>query len=453
MTSPRRCIHHSSVQVVILCIVAVPLLSTGGAAAPADTANPCVGTMTTHPNQSTTVSIQGAHVVDGEYHKRPALLVSIGPNGEFQWTRNASARGRWWAYDVDPLPNGDLLFVTTEPGLSLVGRLDPTTNSYRWLERFDGAPDDEMNPRVIDAHDIDHIGGTELVIADKGEGHERLLIYNRSQNQVTWEWRFDEYPQHFPASGGGPPEDWTHVNDVDTINISESTAIDASGMWMMASVRNFDQVAFINRSTGAVELTLGSDNDHEILHRQHNPDHLWGPDDNLTVLVADSLNDRVVEYAYATETDTWERVWSVTGLNEPRDADRLPNGNTLVTDRMGHRVLEITPQGEVVWEVYTPYEPYDAERHSAGSHGPTMQEYGVTGDTEITGAAGFTSTEIDRCASSLFGFAPSRVDIIIGDAIDQPIHRGEETNTPLLLTGLVIAVIAVIAVIVARRKS
>lgn len=45
-------------------------------------------------------------------------------------------------------------------------------------------------------------------------------------------------------------------------------------------------------------------------------------------------------------------VWSFTGderrLEWPRDADRLPNGNTLVADSRGFRVLDVDEGGEVV---------------------------------------------------------------------------------------------------------
>lgn len=34
------------------------------------------------------------------------------------------------------------------------------------------------------------------------------------------------------------------------------------------------------------------------------------------------------------------------------DADRLPNGNTLITDTVNGRILEVTPEGEKVWEVF-----------------------------------------------------------------------------------------------------
>jgi hypothetical protein len=56
----------------------------------------------------------------------------------------------------------------------------------------------------------------------------------------------------------------------------------------------------------------------------------------------------VVEYA--RRDGGWERTWELVGggLREPRDADRLPNGNTLVVDRLGQRTLEVAPNGTVL---------------------------------------------------------------------------------------------------------
>ena len=46
-----------------------------------------------------------------------------------------------------------------------------------------------------------------------------------------------------------------------------------------------------------------------------------------------------------------EIVWEYsTGLDGPSDADRLPNGNTLISDRWHSRVIEVTPDGTIVWE-------------------------------------------------------------------------------------------------------
>lgn len=434
---------------LLATLLALSLPAMGGAGTTAAAAqgpgDDCVGTMTERPDESTVVSIQGTELTDDGYEKRAALLVSYAPDGTFEWARNASAAGRWWAYDVDRLPNGNLLFVTTESGATIVGELNPDTGEYEWKERFDGPPDDAENPLVTDAHDADLLDGDELVVADKGEGHERLLVYDRTRGEVTWEWRFEDHPEHYPESGGGPPDDWTHVNDVDRVNVSESDAVDATGEWFMASVRNFDQVVFVNRSSKEVELTLGEDGDHDVLHRQHNPDHLWGPDGEHTALVADSLNDRVVEYAYDDDAGSWERVWAVTGLNEPRDADRLPNGNTLVSDRMGHRVVEVTPEGEVVWEMYTPYETYDAERGGPGSEGPTMREQGIEGRYEAHGDANFSDGEVDDCAEALYSFAPSRFDSFAGDLTGREAHRGESLPLVPIAVGALVALVVLAA--------
>lgn len=59
------------------------------------------------------------------FQKRPAMLVSFGPGGSFEYAWNGSACGRWWAYDVDPLPDGNLLLASTKPGISVVESLDP----------------------------------------------------------------------------------------------------------------------------------------------------------------------------------------------------------------------------------------------------------------------------------------------------------------------------------------
>lgn len=457
-----RSLHTLAFAVVLVVwlpaagtVVAAPGASAADATQPADRPNPCVATMDERPDEETLVSIQGAQVVDDAYEKRPALLVSFAPDGAFEWVRNASAHGRWWAYDVDRLPNDNLLFVTTEPGISLVGELDPDANEYVWLERFDGTPESETNPLVVDAHDADLITDDELLIADKGEGHERILVYNLTQSRVTWEWRFEDHPDYFPEAGGGPEHDWTHFNDVDRVNVSQSDLVDADGEWFMASVRNFDQVAFVNRSSGEVERTLGEDGDHDVLHRQHNPDHLWGPNGEHTVLVADSRNDRAVEYEYDHDAEEWERIWAITGLNEPRDADRLPDGNTLITDRMGHRVMEVTPEGEVVWEVYTPYEPYDAERGGPGSEGPTMRERGVEGSFEVHGDAEFTDEDVADCAAALFEFAPSRVDVLASDVTGEAVHRGDGTGLPVvpIAGGVVLVVVVALGAVTYRYRG
>jgi hypothetical protein len=370
---------------LVLVLAAVPPV-TGQAG---DGSNPCTGTIEERPDGVTLVSVQGTRLTSDGYVKTDSRTMAVAPNGSAYWVRDNSEAGRFWTYDVDPLSNGNLLLATTEPGITVVEELNASTGEPVSVTKYEN---------VTDAHDVDLINGDELIFPDKGAERNRVVIYNRTTGEVVWQYRFANHTDQFPKSGGGPyGKDWTHVNDVDKIAPGE----------FLVSVRNFDQVVVINRSTKELELKLGENGNYDVLHRQHNPQYLEGPDGEPTILVADSLNDRVVEYA--REEGEWERTWELVGggLDEPRDADRLPNGNTLVADRKGHRVLEVTPQGETVWEFYTPWQTYDVERYAVGDEpgGPTMREQDVTGTRRLTGSENRTDEAIEPCAEFLQGFS------------------------------------------------
>jgi LPXTG-motif cell wall-anchored protein len=65
---------------------------------------------------------------------------------------------------------------------------------------------------------------------------------------------------------------------------------------------------------------------------------------NGNTLITDSRHHRVLEVDTAGE-----EVWSFTGLALPYEADRLPNGNTIIADNNHRRVLEVDPSGQIVW--------------------------------------------------------------------------------------------------------
>ena len=338
------------------------------------------GTVTSPANGTTVVSTQGYTFRGNTNAKKPARLVAVDERGRHEWTYTSRQGTDAWFFDVDPLPNGNLLVVSPREGNTLVYELDPETKEREW---------ERLLP-YEDTHDIDMLNDTALAVShmrgwneSRGVSTDELLVYNLTTDSVTWRWR---YRDHYPDStDGGQDDDWTHSNDIDPVGDDQ----------FLASPRNFDQVILVNRTTKEIDLRLGEDGNHEILNEQHNPDFLRGADGTPTILVADSHNDRVVEYAY---TDgTWTRTWEVgTGqLNWPRDADRLPNGNTLITDTLNHRVIEVTPTGEIVWEYYATWGPYDAERvaHGDGSNGPTIREQDATGSYELTGSAALTAGE------------------------------------------------------------
>ncbi|RDZ65906.1 ArsR family transcriptional regulator [Haloferax sp. Atlit-12N] len=336
------------------------------------------GTVTSPANGTTLVSVQG-YTFDGNTNpKKPARVVSVDERGSLQWTYNDSVNGSAWFFDVDPLPNGNLLVSSPRGTDTVVFELDPDTRERVWEQRFD----------MEDTHDVDAFGEDELLIANMrewndsaGVSEDRIVVYNRTTDEITWEWYFKN---HFPAdTDGGYNADWSHVNDVDYIGDGR----------LLLSPRNFDQAIVVDMESKEIVERLGTDDNHDVLNEQHNPDWLVSENGTPTMLVADSGNNRIVEYA--KEDGEWVRTWSVGSdtLNWPRDADRLPNGNTLVVDTLNHRVIEITPTGEVVWEYYATWGPYDAERvaHGDESSGPTIRDLNANGSYPITGSANLTA--------------------------------------------------------------
>ena len=293
----------------------------------------------------------------GDGPRARAELVAFAPNGSVLYYNDSHTR--YW--DVDPVENAsrsvtyvaadhlnesecrattvctrntvERVNLSTGEVTELYSRVTPRKHSTRW-------------------HDADRLDNDSLVVADIAR--DRVYVLNTTSQLVEWEW---DAQRDFPLSGGGPyPEDWTHVNDVEVL---ENGTI-------MASMRNQDQVVFLDRETGVVEnRTLGAENRHETLFEQHNPDYINESNGGPAVLVGDSENDRVVEYQ--RRNGEWEQswTWQDARMQWPRDADRLPNGHTLITDSNGNRVFEVDQQGNVVWSVDVAF-PYEAERLHTG---------------------------------------------------------------------------------------
>lgn len=219
-------------------------------------------------------------------------------------------------------------------------------------------------------HDTDRINDTHLAVADIYL--DRVFIVNTTSKRITWSWApaRDALEQFAPSHTGGPyPLDWTHMNDIEVLEDGR----------FMASLRNNDRVIFLDpqRSPSEAldeEWTIGAEDETDILYEQHNPDYIPPKQDGPAVLIADSENNRVVEYQ--RENGAWNRTWTWSDGRAQwiRDADRLPNGNTLIADSNGNRVFEVDRQGEIVWQSETAF-PYEAERFETGDEsagGPSV---------------------------------------------------------------------------------
>jgi len=364
------------------------------------------------PRNATTVIATDSNTWLGRASSGPranAELLAVGPDGEVRYRNDSHTR--YW--DIDPVPGtrstveyvyadhrnesacGDAVCtrngiervnLTTGEVTDVFSRITPGKHSTRW-------------------HDADRINETRVVVADIDK--DRVFVVDTETGIVEWAWSAQS-AFAVNESGGPYPSDWTHLNDVEVLDDGR----------IMVSLRNHDQVVFLDRETGLIESwTLGRDGRHARLYEQHNPDYLPRESGGPSVLVADSENNRVVEYRRSD--GTWNRtwLWSDPQLQWPRDADRLPNGHTLVTDSNGNRVVEVDEQGRVVWQLDVAF-PYEAERlgtgdestggpaKSAGEAGSETPESGTSsaggggeGDQSGAATAGLTAGPLANAVS------------------------------------------------------
>jgi hypothetical protein len=111
----------------------------------------------------------------------------------------------------------------------------------------------------------------------------------------------------------------------------------------LISPRNFDIVVEVD-SEGSVVSTYGEG----IFSSQHDPEFL--PNGNIiAALQWSDKPHKAVEFDVNTGEIVWEYADSNRANRPLRDANRLPNGNTLITG--SREIVEVTPEGEIVWRL------------------------------------------------------------------------------------------------------
>jgi hypothetical protein len=361
--------------VVLGCLCLVLTVGVGAALAPTSSTG---ASAPTDDTPRTLVGVQGV----GSYHDGGSVRLLDGT--EEQW-RESSAPVY---FDVTMLDNGSVLagfmadgYEECDPYPAPCHRtgfriVDPAADSgpavtYEWSFPV-------RNRVASEVHDVEPLPDGGFVVADME--HERVFVVENGE--ITWEW---EASSRYEAPDDPTKTDWLHINDVDRIGQGR----------FLVSVRNANQLVVLERGEGVVEV-INADRDDDTdddglvgdpstLYHQHNPQWLG----DGAVLVADSENHRVVEL-HRNDEGVWEPVWMLHGaagqkFDWPRDADRLPNGNTLITDTRNARLVEINASGAVVREHQFDYRtlPYEADRLPVGE--PTGAP--TYGDTPADGVA------------------------------------------------------------------
>jgi len=191
--------------------------------------------------------------------------------------------------------------------------------------------------------------GTEY---DNGHMNGDYLVEMTTEGKVVWEWRTWDHmdPADYPITAvQDGRDDWTHANGF-------SEMPDGN---ILLSFRNVSSVIMINRKTGGVYWKLGA----PPLSGQHAPYILANGHillfDNGPHRLDESLPfSRVLEIDPGTKSIAWKFQEQLpANFFSPRisNAQRLPNGNTLINEGVFGRFFEVTAEGEVVWEYVNPY--------------------------------------------------------------------------------------------------
>ncbi len=240
-------------------------------------------------------------------------------------------------------------------------------------------------------------------------------IYEVSpEGEVVWEWICSEHFHEFgfreeaknilardpnmrPAGGG--VGDWMHLNSMSTLGPNKWYDQGDERFHpdnIIVSGRETNLVFIISRDSGKVVWKLGPYYDLDPKLRELGwiigPHHAHmiprGLPGEGNILIFDNggwagygapnpaspkgLKNALRDYSRVLEINpqTLQIVWQYTpreaGLMHPTDsnrfyspfissAQRLPNGNTLITEGSGGRIIEVTPEHEIVWEYISPY--------------------------------------------------------------------------------------------------
>jgi hypothetical protein len=196
------------------------------------------------------------------------------------------------------------------------------------------------------------------------------------EGKTVWEWHTWDHigkgptkldiNYHLPMAVGEdyPDLDWSHFNTVDYIPETDQVVLNS---------RNLSETYLVNHKTGVIEWRWGNpsaygqgkapsfyDNGSQKIFGSHHASPL--PNGNIQIF--DNGSERpegnrsaVIEVNPKTDQIVWEYYTKdSTSFYTYRQgsAQRLPNGNTLITSTMHGHVFEVTPKKEVVWNYVVP---------------------------------------------------------------------------------------------------
>ncbi|MDH3211836.1 MAG: arylsulfotransferase family protein [Myxococcales bacterium] len=260
--------------------------------------------------------------------------------------------------------NGDLLAIFE--GLGLI-KLDADSNliwarPLRAHHDLEVMPDGRIYVLTREAHLVPRINEEEPVVEDfvsildaSGQELRRVsLLAALERSDFAREWR----------ESGGRRGDLFHTNSLSVLDgsLERKTPGFRAGN-ILVSLLTLDMVAVVDlEQEKIVWARRGS------FRRQHDPKRIA----NGNLLLFDNVGSRNASTVMELDPRTGALVWQYSG--DPASpflsrtcgtAERLPNGNTLITESDAGRAFEVTPEREIVWEFFNPHRAGERSQYIA----------------------------------------------------------------------------------------
>ena len=251
-------------------------------------------------------------------------VVELNMAGEVIWSYTIPTGLREYTspgIDVEKLENGNVMILF--PGW---GILELTTGLNVVWHHEDAQLSHDAD-RLPDRSTLYVFGNQDSLF----DYQVKEVAYNGLQ---TWGWRAaGQYSQQFEGLSN---RGWSHTNSVTRLTNGNT----------LVCLRNFHLIAEVT-TAGQVAHEWGEG----ILHLPYDPELLA----NGNILVANQADTtsgrvaRAVEFDPQTNTVVWEYLIPDESDWPVRDADRLSNGNTLIT--CATSILEVASGGDIVWRM------------------------------------------------------------------------------------------------------
>lgn len=302
-----------------------------------------------------------------------AFLMNMSGNILHTWSAGKNAN---FSY-VKIYGNSDLLGGIHDGVLTRLG----WNSNIRWIKKIrfhhEIAVDENNDIYVLDSTDemvfrfnlpLPILNDYILILSPDGKTKKKIDLFEVLKSQIPFNTAIKMYRQIINlktfgktvatrtkvdfAFTGDTPFDIFHNNTI-TIIDRDIEGLCKKGD-LLISARQLDLIGIVDVEKEQLIWTWGPGN----LSRQHQPTLL----ENGNIMIYDNGLERgysrIVELEPFTKKIVWqykanppEQFYSPTGGG----CQRLPNGNTLITEEYKGRVFEITKSGQIIWEYYTPY--------------------------------------------------------------------------------------------------